>query len=509
MTRRAFPQVGLPARLALAVVLTAAADVMFFDRPVGISLLLFILLLALGAAAGNGLRSLLPQLSWLVLLAAILPLAENVSPLSALLAFAALAVFALSAGRRLKPGLVSAARQVWRFLGLAPFRLPHDLLLWRLAARRTGHRAGRQAGLAVWIMPLALSVVFVGLFGLANPIVEHWLSLLDIEALLRLLEPRRVIFWIPVLASVWAFLRPRLKSFHRRKRAIKPALPLPALPGTSAKMPSGLAGLLFGKAAILRALLLFNLLFAVQTVLDGAYLWGSAALPEGLTYAGYAHRGAYPLVATALLAAVFVLLAMRPRSSAAQDRRIRAMVYLWVAQNVGLVLSSILRLDLYVGVYALTYWRVAAFVWMGLVVAGLVLIVVRIAAGKGNGWLVGANLLTLSLALYVCCFVDWAKLIAEFNVEHSREMGGAGQSLDAWYLASLGPAALPAIDRFLSRTADTPGAVLMLRRERDLLGREHAERMADWRAWTFRGQRFSLYLGTYPVAPPPIGPGAR
>ncbi len=101
-----------------------------------------------------------------------------------------------------------------------------------------------------------------------------------------------------------------------------------------------------------------------------------------MTYAAYAHRGAYPLIVTALLAAGFVLAALRPGSATANDPLIRRLVYAWVAQNIVLVISSILRLDLYVGIYSLTYWRIAAFVWMGLVAAGLALIIVRIALGK-------------------------------------------------------------------------------------------------------------------------------
>jgi len=38
-------------------------------------------------------------------------------------------------------------------------------------------------------------------------------------------------------------------------------------------------------------------LFAIQTVLDIQYLWRGAALPDGMSYATYAHRGAYPLIA--------------------------------------------------------------------------------------------------------------------------------------------------------------------------------------------------------------------
>ncbi|TIW73295.1 MAG: DUF4173 domain-containing protein, partial [Mesorhizobium sp.] len=131
---------------------------------------------------------------------------------------------------------------------------------------------------------------------------------------------------------------------------------------------------------------------------------------------------------TALLAAGFVLAALRPGSETSEDPLIRRLVYAWVAQNIMLVISSMLRLDLYIGIYALTYLRIAAFVWMGLVAAGLALIIARIALGKSSEWLLSANLLTLSATLYVCCYVNFAALIANYNVDHSYEMNGPGTS---------------------------------------------------------------------------------
>ena len=80
----------------------------------------------------------------------------------------------------------------------------------------------------------------------------------------------------------------------------------------------------FGFTTILRSLILFNLLFAVQTALDVIYLWGNAKLPDDITYASYAHRGAYPLILTALLAAGFVLAAMRPGGPAEKSSRHQA-----------------------------------------------------------------------------------------------------------------------------------------------------------------------------------------
>jgi hypothetical protein len=262
---------------------------------------------------------------------------------------------------------------------------------------------------------------------------------------------------------------------------------------------------LFGKAAILRSLILFNVLFAVQTVMDIAYLWGGIALPEGMSYASYAHRGAYPLIVTALLAAAFVILATRPGSEAERSPLIRNLVFLWIGQNVLLVISSILRLDLYVEVYSLTYWRVAAFVWMLLVAAGLVLIVVRIITGRSNAWLVGMNLGSLALALYVCAFINFPSLIATYNVQHSKAATGTGIALDLNYLMGLGAHAIPAFDSYVA----LPGADLdriqwwgnthvhlgqSWNGRRNELAKAHLNRMNDWRAWTYQGWRLARYL---------------
>ena len=63
---------------------------------------------------------------------------------------------------------------------VAPFRLLRDFFRWRRAARRLGKRRIRFAAIAVWIMPVVLGVVFLVLFGAANPVIDYWLSLIDL-----------------------------------------------------------------------------------------------------------------------------------------------------------------------------------------------------------------------------------------------------------------------------------------------------------------------------------------
>lgn len=482
-------------RFGVAILLAALADFQFYGQPAGITVFLFALLIAAAvvavhpAAFSDGRVWLKP----IALLVALLPLAENVSTLSVSIALAALTVFALSLSGRLRHSIARIAGQIVLFGLAAPFRFANDFVRWRRTARRFGRRRIRLAAIAVWVMPLTLGAVFLALFGAANPVIDYWLSLIDLVRLLDLIQLARIAFWLFVLAAVWAFLRPRLPRLVRRiPRAA------PAVSAQADKTATTIEDILFGKAAILRALIVFNILFALQTALDATYLWGGAALPDGLSYASYAHRGAYPLIVTALLAAGFVLAALRPGSETSADPLIRRLVYAWVAQNIMLVISSILRLDLYVGIYALTYWRVAAFVWMGLVAAGLALIIARIALRKSNEWLLSANLLTLSLTLYAGCFINFAATIANYNVDHSLEMTGQGIPLDAWYLHSLGPGAFPALDRFLEQQGKTAAAGTV----RELAGVRGSDEIwyrtiqQNWRAWSFRDWRLLRYLDT-------------
>ncbi len=152
--------------------------------------------------------------------------------------------------------------------------------------------------------------------------IEAVLDKIDLAAILDLFNLPRLLFWLAVAAFAWPLLLPRLK--HQRKRVV------------SMEKVAEITheSVLFGRAAILRSLLIFNTLFAVQTSLDLTYLWGGATLPDGMSHADYAHRGAYPLILTALLAASFVLWAMRRNRPGEQSPMIRNLVYLWIAQNI-------------------------------------------------------------------------------------------------------------------------------------------------------------------------------
>jgi hypothetical protein len=207
-----------------------------------------------------------------------------------------------------------------------------------------------------------------------------------------------------------------------------------------------------------------------------------------MTLAEYAHRGAYPLIGTALLAGLFVLVALRPGSPFAASPLVRRLVYSWTGQNVFLVASTMLRTAAYIEAYSLTRLRIAALIWMALVAVGLVLICIRIWRGKSGGWLINANLFAALLALSACSVVDLGRVAAGWNARHAREAGGKGAYLDLCYLAALGPSALLPLIELEARTRN-PLLKERVGSTRIPVMVALAQDQLDWRGWTYRGAR--------------------
>jgi hypothetical protein len=360
-----------------------------------------------------------------------------------------------------------AKRLGWHWL-LAPLGPFGDQRRARAAGRR--RRLGLLKYGQVLALPLLGSLVFLSLFASANPLIGRAFERLDVASLFADLSLPRLFFWLVLLVLVWSVLRPRPLLLQGTAGGAERPLPLPSV----------------GLASVTLSLIAFNALFALQNGLDVAFLWSGARLPEGMTLAEYAHRGAYPLIATALLAALFVLLTLQPGSQTAESRLVRKLVYAWIAQNLLLVASTILRTLDYVDAYSLTRLRIAALIWMALVAVGLILICYRIWRSKSRAWLINANLAAVLVALSACSATDLGRMAAAWNVRHAREAGGPGANLDICYLRGLGASALlPMID-LESRTRNP------ILKERVGWARiaamdALAARQSDWRGWTVRG----------------------
>jgi hypothetical protein len=462
---------------AVAIPLIAVIDWLIWRQPFGLNLVVAVAATALAVVLASPRRCspVVAAIAAGLVVLSLLPLIEAPSELAVLLAFTALAVFALCWTGLVPADLTRLPILMLRYALGSAFRFFTEITL-SLARLGGGLSAASMIRrVAVWTIPLILTGIFLLLLASANPLIELGLASLDPGGLLDQFDPFRAAFWLALAIVLWPLLRPYLVGAS----IIGLALPAPTDTGA-----------LFGTGALIRSLVAFNAVFAIETLLDLAYLWGGLQLPEGISHADYAHRGAYPLIATALLAAAFVLLATRPGGPWERSRLIRGLVYAWIAQNILLCVSALLRLELYVEAYSLTELRLAAAIWMGLVAVGLVLILIRIALRRSNTWLVATNLAVLVATLYACTFFDGTAIIARFNVEH-RDAPGKQTVLDLQYLRELGPSAIPALDAYL---ATNPPDQATARSVRQNLADQIASRAVPWQGWFWRYARMRGYV---------------
>jgi len=354
-----------------------------------------------------------------------------------------------------------AGRLIWQ--GLSGLTAP----LRDLAA--TAERRPPMHGVAATlVVPVVGAMLFIALFASANPLIDRAFGQLDWPDWGTMVW--RTILAVVVLVLGWATLRPRASVTRIEGR----------------QWDGGGGALTPNPAALFLSLATFNAIFAVQNMLDIAFLWSGAPLPDGVTMADYAHRGAYALIVTALLAGAFVIVAYRP--GGARSRTIRWLTGIWIAQNLLLVASSALRTIDYVDAYGMTVLRLAALAWMALVATGLILIFWRIAGGKSARWLINANALAAAIVLRLSSAIDYAATAATWNARVALAQGKAGPPLDLCYMRRLGPSALVSLAT-LERHARSPVLRDRLAAIRWDVQRKTAIGQRRWRSWSYRDAR--------------------
>ncbi|WP_341862755.1 DUF4173 domain-containing protein [Gymnodinialimonas sp. 57CJ19] len=467
------PQGGLfltgrmsPKAIGALVVMILLADQLFWQTELGISVALYTLALAacMLALKPGGVTRKEAGLAMAFVAVCVLPVVEMLQPLSLL--FCAVAIIGVLGwiATGTYPKVLQTTKMLIEVWFIGPFLLPIEAAS---DIRANTSRFDAKAALRATALPLVIGGLFLILFASANPLVEAGLDRVTSFHLLSSDQISRVVFWVIGACLLWPYLTAsgRFTALTHKPTAI--ALPLTGL---------------VNAGSVRTSLILFNVMFAVQTFSDIGVLSGGMTLPDGMSYASYAHRGAYPLLITALLSGAFAI-AIRPL--VAQSALLRGLMYLWLGQTLFLVLTAALRLSLYVEAYTLTYLRVAAFIWMGLIFVGIVLIIVQMAQARPTAWLMRGNGVAVAATLYACCFINFAYLITDYNMSHT-----APEQLDLEYLCNLGEQVIPAMMDFGEITDNTAcgrGGLPALR----------FDPITDWQEWGFRRWRLQRYLETY------------
>ncbi len=467
-----------PKRLTLtatALILSAAANLLFWEIDAGMSFFVYILgflTIFTGVMWRFGHAT---QKSALWLLIPILVLSANVvrfeTPLVAyatpILVWLLIIVYMLWLTLRTKDGQKFDFRNMrvnrnWLLpfstMGIVFKDLKRESLLGdgKIRKRRLNHII---LGFGIGI-PLVL--LFVLLFSAADPIFKQavkdfWAALhIDWITFYRVVI---VAIWMFVLAAVLYFVSSRKHDMLERTYSVKN----------------------WSTTVVNTVLALVNLIFLAFIYIQVKYLFlGTNALDIlDLTYAEYAREGFFQLLMVIAIVGLFLIFLygtiIRTRSSL-----LRILSMLLAGLSIVVCFSALKRMGLYEQEFGLTLMRLYTS-WTIVFFAGLLAIgIVYITARLNFGRMFVSGLILGLLAFMIATSVNIEKMIVNTNIDHYKQTQG---DLDTGYIATLGNDALPTIEkRFKELDEGTQGKLI------EWMGirlYSHNFDKKDWREFTF------------------------
>ncbi len=334
-------------------------------------------------------------------------------------------------------------------------------ITWTSTAGRTRWRHARSAALGL-LIAFPLLFVFGGLLMAADAVFDQLVTrALNIDLANLLSHAALIAFFAwTVCGFLLLILRFSKPGFTEAAAPERPGL---------------------GIVEIAVPLALVDLLFLVFVVVQIRYLFGDASLVQqtvGLTYAEYARRGFFELVAVAAL--VLPLLLVADWVLAKADRRsLRAFRILAALQLLLLFVimtSAVTRMQLYVGAYGLTELRLyttAFMTWLGVVLIWFAITVLR---GWRQPFVTGATLAGFCV-IGMLNIMNPDALIARVNTNRAL----AGQEFDARYATSLSADAVPVVVSALPALSLDDRCVAATR----ILKRWAPPPQTSWRTWNY------------------------
>ncbi len=468
--------------VATSLVLTAVADVLFWEASLGINVGIFAILLAMGVLAARGRRQ-IGATDWLafgLIFAAGIQGGIDLG-LTNLCVLAALLM--VLAGNTYFTELVPVwQRWLRQVVAVATCfeRIPWLSATW-LAQRPEGRASspgGRISRALTIVAPaVILLMVFGAIFAGGNLIfndllvrfgewAENWVLGLKFS-------PWRLVFWLAVASFVLAFLRPRGETRGDTGWIL----------GVWRRPDAKLAWM-----QSLSALLALNGLFALVNTIDVVDLWSRVTLPEGMSHKDFLHAGVNNLIVATVLAAVVLAVIFQQAPEVTRSRALRWLGHLWIAQNLMLAASVIRRDYLYVeATHLLTEKRVYVLCFLGLVAVGYGFLAMQVQRGGRLARLVWHNTMAAFVLCYGMQFLDVAGFVSGWCARKS--IADLSWGFDVTYWSTQGSAAWPAILAVAEAPEGHPNRAQARTSVAELRARERDDTSREWRSWQWLDAR--------------------
>lgn len=421
--------------ILISLGLALVFNFLFFGKLIGISVLIFVaFLLAVVFLFGRHQKLPLKKAWWLVLLITFFALMLGIRAseiLSFLNVVATLGLLILLAHQLVGTPTVLMRFRDYFLMILVPFRM---LLRALFTVSLIGQIHSKIKQHDMWlriikgvIMAVPILVIFGILFSQADLAFSKFLqSFVNITISERTIEYSVLLFI--AFVSALSFL-----SYIFFPKASQPAVSHDQSDGT-VQSGRGIEVMVF--------LGLISTLFLVFIGFQVTYLFGGETniVNAGFTYAEYARRGFFELLASGMLSLLVLLASEKYAGSESKtNKRFLIPALILIAEVLIVIVSAFKRLSLYIDAYSMTELRfyVAGFIMLLLV--WFILLAVKFIKSKEEQFFTFGVLLTVSAFLITVNIVNPDAFIARSNLEQYDRVG----KIDVNYVGKLSADAIP------------------------------------------------------------------
>ena len=320
------------------------------------------------------------------------------------------------------------------------------------------------------LLPIVLAVVFLSLYSNANPAFGAAINSIKLDFISWPWVGFTLIGGLLLFGFVYKVAIPELLLWDQsidnniiRKR------------GTH-KRNFHVLGLKFEMRAGTILLILLNALLLLFHVIDISHVT-SGSIPTTVSQKEYLHQGINTLIASIVIAILIILYYFRGNVNFFRHNGwLKVLTYLWVAQNTLLVVSSFYKNYNYVYEFGLTYKRIGVYVYLTLVLFGLITTVFKIFLTKSHFYLFRKNAWAAYLILIFSTFFNWDSIITSYNLNKAKEIGFK-------YLIELSDSNLPELLQYEKRSEVKPHHQLLLAEKKALFYEKLTS--TDWRSWNY------------------------
>ncbi len=168
-----------------------------------------------------------------------------------------------------------------------------------------------------------------------------------------------------------------------------------------------------------------NVMLLMQNILDFSNVWIGFEW-NGEYLKQFVHEGTYLLIFSIILSAGLVIFYFRGNLNFfKKNKTLKLLAHIWIFQNMFLVASVAVRNMWYIDYFNLAYKRIGVFFFLIAVIYGLYSVYVKVNRKKSIHYLVRVNAMAVYLLLLTSCFVNWDVLITRYNFAHAEDDGKA------------------------------------------------------------------------------------